>query len=116
MKKLQISWRLICRHGLVLLAAVVVAVLGCPIYEFLGINCPLCGTTRAWVSFLAGEISTAFRYHPFFLITPFWFFTVVHYNSIFKKNKVIGSILICFAFVLMVFNLLRVTGMVAQFV
>lgn len=116
MKKLQISWRLICRHGLVLLAAVVVAVLGCPIYEFLGISCPLCGTTRAWVSFLAGEISTAFRYHPFFLITPFWFFAVVHYNSIFKKNKVIGSILICFAFVLMVFNLLRVTGMVAQFV
>ena len=116
MKKLQISWRLICRHGLVLLAAVVVAVLGCPIYEFLGINCPLCGTTRAWVSFLAGEISTAFRYHPFFLITPFWFFAVVHYYSIFNKNKVIGSILICFAFVLMGFNLLRVTGMVAQLV
>lgn len=113
MKKMQISWRILCRHGVILLAVVVMAVLGCPVYGILGISCPLCGTTRAWISFLSGEISTAFRYHPFFLITPFWFFAAVHYNSIFKKNKVIGALLVCFAIVLMIFNLLRVTGMAA---
>lgn len=52
----------------------------------------------------------AFRYHPLFLITPFWFLAAVHYNSIFKKNKAVGFILVGIAIALAVMNLLRITG------
>lgn len=55
----------------------------------------------------------AFQYHPFFLITPLWFFAAVHYNSIFRKNKVVGAFLIGMAIVLAIMNLLRVTGVAA---
>jgi uncharacterized membrane protein YwzB len=99
------------RHHIALFCVILIgACFGCPIYELSGICCPLCGTTRAWIHFLSGEIKTAFRYHPLFLITPFWFFAAVHYNSIFKKNKFIGFALICIALALAILNLLRIAG------
>lgn len=98
------------QHILLLCAILIGAVCGCPIYELLGICCPLCGTTRAWVCFLTGQIPLAFQYHPLFLITPFWFFAAVHYDNIFKKNKAIGIFLLAVAFLLALLNLLRITG------
>ena len=108
MTKILKSLKLVCFHVLILCAAVVMAVLGCPVRVLLGISCPLCGTTHAWVSFLTGHVEEAFQYHPLFLITPFWFFLAVHYNTLFKKNKHLGYFLICIAVLLAVINLLRV--------
>jgi hypothetical protein len=86
---------------------------GCPIVRLFGVCCPLCGTTRAWISFLSGEITEAFRYHPLFLISPVWFFMAVHYKAIFQSHKIIDYFLLCYAMVLFFYNLLRITGVIA---
>ena len=39
---------------------------GCPIRLITGIPCPACGTTRALLSFISGDINSAFSYHPLF--------------------------------------------------
>lgn len=103
----------ICRH--IALAAVILtgAYYGCPIFKLFGVCCPLCGTTRAWISFLSGEIPEAFRYHPLFLISPLCFFVAVHYTVLFKRNRIIGCFLLCFAFLLAAYNLMRITGLIA---
>lgn len=41
--------------------------MGCPFRFFLGVSCPGCGITRAWLSFFKGDLSLAFYYHPLFL-------------------------------------------------
>ena len=46
--------------------------LGCPFSKFLNFCCPMCGTTRAWKSFLAGHLDVAFRYNPIFIVWGFW--------------------------------------------
>lgn len=38
--------------------------LGCPIRQWLGIGCPLCGISRAWLCALRLELAGAFRFHP----------------------------------------------------
>ncbi len=40
--------------------------LGCPIRKITGIPCPACGTTRALLAFVYGDIRAAFAYHPLF--------------------------------------------------
>lgn len=50
---------------LLLLAAV-----GCPVYELFGIVCPCCGATRAWLSFFRGDLPGALRFHFFFWLIP----------------------------------------------
>ena len=42
--------------------------IGCPIKYVTGISCIGCGMTRAWFSVLQLDISSAFHYHPAFLI------------------------------------------------
>ncbi len=40
----------------------------CPFEIILGIPCPACGMTRAWVSAFKLDFSKAFYYHPLFLL------------------------------------------------
>lgn len=42
----------------------------CPIKFLTGISCAGCGTTRAWLAFLRGDIRTALYYHPMFWVPP----------------------------------------------
>ncbi len=45
--------------------------INCPIRFLTGISCPGCGMTRAWISFLHGDLLSAFDYHPlFFTMVP----------------------------------------------
>lgn len=44
---------------------------GCPVKYFLGISCPGCGMTRAWLSLLRFDLSGAFACHPLFWTAPF---------------------------------------------
>ena len=40
------------------------AVIGCPIKFLTGISCPGCGMTRAYLSLLRLDVTSAFKYHP----------------------------------------------------
>lgn len=42
----------------------------CPFRALTGLPCPGCGMTRAWISLLHGDLSAAFRFHPFFWAVP----------------------------------------------
>ena len=70
----------------------------CPTYRFLGICCPFCGMTRAHLSALSGDFSTAMYYNPvFFLGIPCIFFMV--HEKLFapkydKMRKIIAGILL----------------------
>ena len=44
----------------------------CPFAKFLGVCCPMCGTTRAWEQLLSGNIAGAFLWNPLFLLWSFW--------------------------------------------
>lgn len=42
----------------------------CPIKFILGISCPGCGMTRAWLAALRMDWAAAFGYHPLFWLVP----------------------------------------------
>lgn len=46
-----------------------------------GICCPACGMTRAWTSFLNGDIEKAFYYHPLF-----WLVIIIPVIILFRKK------------------------------
>lgn len=62
--------------------------LGCPIYRFLGVPCPCCGVTRAWLSVFCGEIRAAFSYNPCFLLITLVVCCFPFGGSIFKNRKI----------------------------
>lgn len=68
--KKQLAARL--KTLLLILAAYYLATwyIGCPIRYFLGISCPGCGMTRAWLAVLHLDFSQAFYYHPLFFTAP----------------------------------------------
>ena len=101
------------RNLLLLCALGLGAWLGCPIYELTGITCPLCGTTRAWLSFLGGDFMGALRFHPLFLLIPVWFLGVILWDGPLKKRKWLNIPLIGFAVVLFAVNVLRWIGMLS---
>ena len=40
----------------------------CPLLKYTGFSCPGCGLTRAWRSFLTGNLKQALYWHPLFLL------------------------------------------------
>lgn len=96
------------KHIFLFLAIILAAAYGCPIYRWFSVQCPLCGTTRAWICFLRGDIAKALRYNPLFGITPFWFFAVVHYDSIFKRNRKLQFCLIIITGLIVTVYLMRI--------
>jgi hypothetical protein len=41
--------------------------IGCPLHRLTGAWCPGCGSSRAIVSLLRGDVTASFRYHPLLL-------------------------------------------------
>jgi hypothetical protein len=66
----------------------------CPFATFLGVSCPMCGTTRAWLNFIHGDIRGAFVYNPLFLVWGFWclvaFADLVH-KAVATRTPTIGE-------------------------
>ena len=44
----------------------------CNFAKFLGVACPMCGTTRAWQRVFAGDIAGSFLSNPLFLLWTLW--------------------------------------------
>ena len=59
---------------------------GCPIKYYLGISCPGCGMTRAWLAVLHLDFVGAFAFHPLFWMAPFLALAILfEYKIDFKK-------------------------------
>ena len=68
---------------------------GCPMKYTIGIACPGCGMTRAWLAVLRLDFSTAFAYHPLFFIGPIAIFAILFHQWIdFRKWRWLGILLI----------------------
>ncbi len=76
--------------GLVILWAVL---FGCVVYQLLGIPCPGCGMTRAWLSLLRGDFSGAFHAHPLFWTLPFLVLLFLFAGRMPKKTVLILAVL-----------------------
>lgn len=44
----------------------------CPFHHYLGVSCPMCGSTRASFALLSGHATEAFRFNPIFWYWIFW--------------------------------------------
>ena len=51
---------------------------GCPQQAFLGISCPGCGMTRAYLELIRGNVGGAFFYHPGFFLVPLALFLLLY--------------------------------------
>lgn len=72
-------WKIIGRNALFLSILVVVYLIffrftgeGCPIFWLTGVECPMCGMTRAHLAALRLDFAAAFSFHPLFPVgVPF---------------------------------------------
>jgi len=75
--------------GIYILATYIFSPTLCIFNNFTGLPCPGCGLTRAYLSFLRGDILKAFAYHPLFPL-PAIVVLILIYNKI-KVNKYVIS-------------------------
>ena len=75
----------------------------CVVSGVTGFPCPGCGMTRAWISFLKGDITNAFKYNPLYLLVLFIAigYLIIYIKNIKLKrlNKIIFTILVVFLMV-----------------
>lgn len=57
----------------------------CPIKFLTGVSCAGCGTTRAWLSLLRGDIQDALYYHPLFWVPPIALFLYLKRSKLSKQ-------------------------------
>lgn len=74
-------------------AAVLIGGTSCPLYGLIGLPCPLCGTTRAAVALLHGELSCALAMHPLILLTALDLCAVLLYAAIRPWRRVLAVFL-----------------------
>jgi Protein of unknown function (DUF2752) len=61
----------------------VVPGMDCPWHRWLRFECPMCGSTRAWLAFSCGDWRGALRYNPIFWLWGFW--TGVAYLELWQR-------------------------------
>ncbi|MDD5842519.1 MAG: DUF2752 domain-containing protein, partial [Solobacterium sp.] len=92
----------------ILIAIFYILDIGCIFKKLSGLSCPGCGMTRAWLSFLKGDIGKAFYYHPLF-----WMIIVIPAITLIRKrisDSLFNGILICCIVLLMGCYLIRLFG------
>ncbi len=95
-------------HILCTAAILALIFVGCPIYKLTGFRCPVCGTTRAWRAFFAGDIKVALAFNPFFILFPFFALTYAHRETkLLKKIKCTDRVLMIFAVIMFIYNTAR---------
>ncbi len=79
----------------------------CPFRALTGLPCPGCGMTRAWISLLHGDLSAAFRFHPFFWAVPVLLVFLLTAGRPTGRPKIDRAVLIAVAGGWILFALLR---------
>ena len=79
----------------------------CPYDFLLGLSCPGCGMTRAFLSLARFDIQSAFYYHPLFpvviLFVGYLILEHFHLFTLTDKHKRIGIWIICILFIAVYF-------------
>ena len=110
---MMMKTRLVLKCIALALAFICLSIWGCPFYLLLRIPCPGCGTTRAWLALLRGDFCGAFAYNHFFLLMPAAIFLFVCLSYLPPRwKKPLTSVLVVFAVVIFLYNLLRWFGFV----
>ena len=65
----------------------------CPIRRLVGIPCPTCGMSRAWLAALRLDLVSAFRFHPMFWSVPILILFPMYDGHLFSKEKRNGLVL-----------------------
>ena len=82
---------------------------GCPSLRVLGLPCPGCGVTRAWLAFLGGDFRTALMYNPLFLPLTFLFLWVLINTFLERRATVIEkTVAYSIAVLACAYNILRI--------
>ncbi len=63
-------------------------IVGCPIYQTLGVPCPCCGITRAWIALFEGNLFAALTYNPLFIFITVALVAFVFEEKLFLKPKI----------------------------
>lgn len=74
----------------------------CPIKFITGVSCAGCGMTRAWLSFITGDIDMAFYYHPLFWTIPI-FALIYLFKDRMPRKVFIVIIVVCITAFLVVY-------------
>ena len=101
--------QLVRLHLLLFAILAALVIWGCPIYNLLHIRCPGCGLTRAWLSFLRGDLKRALEFHLFFLPMPPFIVLFVHRDvkALRKWRKAIDIALYTLVFLVFVYHIFR---------
>ena len=67
----------------------------CPLNYIVGLPCPMCGMTRAFLSALSGDFAGAFYYHPLWIVIIIGVAFIVMYELGFIKIPKIAFNVIC---------------------
>ena len=59
----------------------------CIFRAVLGIECPGCGTTRAWLAALCGDLASAFAYNPLFWAVPVLYIYILYDGQVFRDRR-----------------------------
>jgi len=57
--------------GAALALSLFIGISPCIMYHIIGVPCPACGLTRAFISVARFDFRQAFAYHPLFIFVPF---------------------------------------------
>lgn len=71
---------------------------GCAVYRLLGVPCPGCGMTRAWLQALRLDFAGAFRWHPLFWTLPLLVLLFLFCNRLPKKAVVAAAAILAVLF------------------
>lgn len=80
----------------------------CPIRLLIGISCPGCGMTRAWLSFVQLDIYKAFYYHPLFFLAPIFLYILFGKKPLFGNKRKERKLYIFIIFAFMIVYIIRI--------
>ena len=59
----------------------------CVFRAALGVECPGCGTTRAWLAALCGDPASAFAYNPLFWAVPVLYIYILYDGNVSGNDR-----------------------------
>ena len=75
---------------------------GCAVYRLLGVPCPGCGMTRAWLQALRLDFAGAFRWHPLFWTVPLVALFLIFFGT---RRWILRGLTACLLLFVMVYAL-----------